>query len=405
MTPRSRRASSRRRASLAAALCLLLVPAACTVNEATTPTSMVPLIPPDQLPITTLAATTTTAPSSDPDDPLLVALPQGDCAYADAPTEGELTFVFGNRLFGTTFDAATVRCLAELEPTQRGAMRWSPVANRALLNPGTVFDVGGIRSSGFDPATTRLVWEYPVGDALIAPTPSSKTLVRRSATDGGQRTEITFLPRTWLVASHPSGQALLAVGRTADDVTGLFAAGPTGQDGRPLLFIAGDRTVQELAIDPSGRSTYLISTRGDSFSLHRLSLTDLVLSEVSSTPTPLLQVTPGPTASAVAWKSGLCNSITDTWVFDERIGSAVVAGVGTPLEGLSVAPLGWLDATRLVVTARTLGCDGPADVWTWNLLDGSATLLVKSIELPALRQLQPQATMPVIDPVAAPPAL
>jgi hypothetical protein len=107
----------------------------------------------------------------------------------------------------------------------------------------------------------------------------------------------------------------------------------------------------------------------------------------------------------VAWKSGLCNSITDTWVFDERLGSAVVAGAGTPLEGLSVAPLGWLDATRLVVTARTLGCDGPADVWTWNLLDGSATLLVKSVELPALRLLQPQATMPVIDPAIVPPAL
>lgn len=404
MTPCSRGAG-RRRVTLAMLAGLLLVPAACTVNQAATPTSMVPLIPPDQLPITTLPATTTTAPSSDPNDPLLVALPQGDCAYADAPAEGELTFVLGNRLFGSTFDAVSVRCLTELEPGQRGVMRWSPVANRVLLNPGTVFDVGGIRSSGFDPATTRMVWEYPVGDALIAPTPSSKTLVRRSATDGGERTEITFLPRTWLVASHPSGQALLAVGRTADQVTGLFAADSAGQNGRPLLFIAGERTVQELAIDPSGRSAYLISTRGDSFALHRLSLTDLALTEVSSTPTPLLQVTPGPTASAVAWKSGLCNSITDTWVFDERLGNAVVAGAGTPLEGLSVAPLGWLDATRLVVAARTLGCDGPADVWTWNLLDGSATLLVKSVELPTLRLLQPQATMPAIDPVAAPPAL
>ena len=404
MTPRSRGAG-RRCAAWCTVVGLVLVPAACTVNEATTPTSMVPLIPPDQLPITTLAATTTTAPSSDPNDPLLVALPESDCVYADASVEGELTFAFGNRLFGTTFDAATVRCLTELEPSQRGAMRWSPVANRVLLNPGTVFDVGGIRSSGFDPATTRMVWEYPVGDALIAPTPSSKTLVRRSAADGSQRAEITFLPRTWLVASHPSGQALLAVGRTADEMTGLFAADPSGQNGRPLLFIAGDRTVQELAIDPSGRSAYLISTRGDSFALHRLSLSDLALSEVSSTPTPLLQVTPGPTASAVAWKSGLCNSITDTWVFDERLGSAVVAGAGTPLEGLSVAPLGWLDATRLVVTARTLGCDGPADVWTWNLLDGSATLVVKSVELPALRLLQPQATMPVVDPAIAPPTL
>jgi hypothetical protein len=64
-------------------------------------------------------------------------------------------------------------------------------------------------------------------------------------------------------------------------------------------------------------------------------------------------------------------------------------GEGTPLDGQSLSPLGWLDAARLVVATRPLGCDGPADVWIWNLLDGSATLLVKNAEFPAVRVAAP----------------
>lgn len=391
----------RRFRAVAAAAVVGSMVAGCTVNAAPTPPSLVPLVPPDQLPITTVAATTTTAPSSRPDDPLLTSLPDGECLWADALPGGEITFVAGDRLIGASPDASVVRCLTTLTAAQRGVVRWSPIANRAMLNSATVFDVAGIRASGFDPATTRLVWEYPVGDGLIAPTPSGRTLVRRSAVDGA-RTEITFLARTVVVASHPSGQGLLAAGNTGDGMNGVFLAAPDGTAARPLLFSGDDRVFDELAVDPSGWSAYIISERGDSFFLHRFSLADYSAAEVASGPTPLLRAVPGPTATSVAWQEGLCNSVTDTWVFDDRTASRRVVGAGTPLEDLSLAPVGWLDANRLVVAARPLGCDGAAAVWIWNLVDGSATLLATSVEQPALRLLQPQATLPAVDPAVQP---
>jgi hypothetical protein len=400
MTPRSRVAT--RSIGLLAMFVALVAPAACTVNAPATRTSLVPLIPPDQLPITSLAATSTTAPSSDPNDPVIAALPEGDCVYADVLAGGEATFIVGDRLIGVSLDGATVRCLARLTLGQIGPIEWSPVANRAVLNATTVFDVTGMRASGFDPGTTRIEWQYPVGDGLIAPTPSDKTLVRRSAADGSQRSELTFLARTRLALSHPSGLALLAAGRAGDGSTGVYLADQAGQGVRPLLFTTDDRSLDEMVVDQSGRTAYVVSARGDSFALHRLSLADLSVVEVASSQTPVLQAIPGPSATSVAWKSGLCNSTTTTWVFDDRVGTAATVGAGTPLEGVSVAPLGWLDAGRLAVTARPIGCDGPADIWIWNLLDGSATLLVKSVTNPALRLLQPQATMPLVDPAVQP---
>jgi hypothetical protein len=87
----------------------------------------------------------------------------------------------------------------------------------------------------------------------------------------------------------------------------------------------------------------------------------------------------------VAWRVGLCNSVTELRVRDARSGATRSVDPATPLGGLSLAPVGFLDGMRLVLTARPLGCDGPADVWIWNLLDGSTTLLVKNVEFPAVR--------------------
>jgi hypothetical protein len=38
-----------------------------------------------------------------------------------------------------------------------------------------------------------------------------------------------------------------------------------------------------------------------------------------------------------------------------------------------------------VLTARPIGCDGPADVWIWNLLDGGAALITKNVQYAAVR--------------------
>jgi hypothetical protein len=89
-------------------------------------------------------------------------------------------------------------------------------------------------------------------------------------------------------------------------------------------------------------------------------------------------------------------------VRDDRTGTPVDVGTGTPIESLSPAPVGWLDGARLVLEARPLGCDGPADVWIWNLYDGSATLLAKTVDHPSIRTTPSAANPLTIDPGAVP---
>ena len=77
-------------------------------------------------------------------------------------------------------------------------------------------------------------------------------------------------------------------------------------------------------------------------------------------------------------------------MLDERTGGGANRRRGhAAARDSRLSPLGWLDAARVVIAARPLGCDGPADVWIWNLLDGSATLLVKNAEFPAVRVAAP----------------
>jgi hypothetical protein len=401
----TRRPPTSRTCRLAAAVVVAgAILAACTVNAAPAPTSMVPLIDPADLPITTLAPTTTAAPVTGPVDPLLAALPDTACAYADAPAGGEITFISGDRLYGTTADTTLTRCLLQIESFQRGTVKWSPVANRAVLAQATVFDVNGTRQSGYDPFNGRIQWEYPVGDSLIAPNSSSYSLVRRSATDPGNRSDPTFLGLTVAAVSHPSGQLLIGAGLTRDRVEGVFAADLQGDDLRPLALAGGDLTFLELVAEPTGRSVLVLSSRGDAVRLHRIELASLMISEIVSQPTPMQLVTPSPAGDLVAWRAGLCNSMTQT-VLGGGTSSPTPIGQGTPLQTRSVSPIGWLDAGRLVLAARTFGCDGPAEVWVWNLADSSATLLVRSVEHPAVRVVQPQGPPVTIDPGAQPGAL
>ena len=393
--------TSRTRATGALLVIAGAILAACTVNAAPAPTSMVPLIDPADLPITTLAPTTTAAPITGPVDPLLAALPDVPCAYADAPAGGEISFFSGERLYATTADTSLTRCLLQITTLQRGAVKWSPVANRAVLAQATVFDVNGTRQSGYDLFNVRVQWEYPVGDSLIAPSSSSYSLVRRSATDPGNRSDPTFLGLTVAALSHPSGQLLIGAGLTRDRVEGVFAADLQGDNVRPLALAGGDLTFLELVADPTGRSVMVLSSRGDAVRLHRIDIANSTISEIVSQPTPMQLVTPSPAGDLVAWRAGLCNSMTGTWLGG---GSAnpTLLGEGTALQTRSVAPVGWLDAGRLVLAARPFGCDGPAEIWIWNLAEGSATLLVRGVEHPAVRVVQPQGTLPAIDPAAQP---
>jgi hypothetical protein len=382
---------------------------ACATEATSAPTSLVPLVPSEILPVSTPAPSTTAALSSDPNSPLIAdlataELATNECGYADPIAGGEVTFVAGDRLFGASTDATIVRCLAELGENQRGPVKWSPDANRAVLNASTVFDIAGRRYSGFDVENTRVHWEHPDGAAMFAPTASGRTLVRRDGLDPTQRTEVTFLARTAAAVDHPSGAARIAAGEGGDGTRGVFTATDDGEIST-LAVANPDLEITELAADPGGAVVYFVADNGAQFRLYQLTLADLTITELSSDQSPIIQLTSGGAPGTLAWKVGLCNNITSTRIRDGRSGTVVDVGVGTPIETLSQAPVGWLDAARLVVATRPLGCDGPADVWIWNLLDGSATLLVKTVEFASVRIAAPPSAAFTVSPTATPPTL
>jgi len=384
----------------------LALGAGCATTADPAPTPLVPLVPPEILPVSTPAPTSTVASSSDPNAPLLVALPETECGYADPLPGGEFTFVVGDRLFGAAVDGTIARCLLQLQPTQRGPVQWAPTATRAVLNAATIVDIAGTRTSGFDPTNTRVAWEYPGGAGVFAPAQADRVLVRRDAAVPSQRSEVTFLGRTNVAIAHPGGAVRLAAGQADDGTRGVFAATDAGDGVRLLALVTNPALdIIELAADPAGDAMWVLSDNGAQFRVHQLLLGELLLAELTTEQAPISQLTPGPATRSLAWKVGLCNSVTTVKVLDERTGGSRNAGDGTPLVGQSLSPLGWLDAARLVVAARPLGCDGPADVWVWNLLDGSATLLVKNAEFPAVRLAAPPSSSFAVSATAQPPVL
>lgn len=405
--------STRRTVRAGCVLALALV-AACTRTEAEPLPSLVPLVPPDELPVTETVPATTIVLSSSPDSPILVTMPDVPCDFAGlaaiAPANGlpsEITFVVGDRLYGSTPDGAAVRCLATLTRDQRGLVSWSPRGDQALLAGGTVLDATGTRRSGFEVGSPRVRWEMPDGAGLVSPNSSGSAVTRRSSSSADDRTDITFLKRTWAVAPHPAGGGVVVgAGVATDGTRGIVAKQVDDETARPLLTLSNpDEQITELAVDDAGDVVYFITDNGVQFRVHQLSLAMLTTDELDVEQAPIAQLVVGPAWRTVAWRVGLCNDVTQTVVRDDRSGTVLPVGIDTPLEGLSLSPIGWLDAARLVVASRTLGCDGPSDIWIWSLLDGSATLLVKTIEMPATRTLAEPAGPLAIDPAAVVPAL
>lgn len=372
----------------------------------TTPASLVPLVPADQLPLPSVATTTTVVVSSDPDRPLITTLPADECATAERLIDGEVTFVAGDRLYGASLDGAVVRCLLTLRTDQRGEIKWSPVGDRALLDGGTLADASGVRRNGFDDGSTRVIWEFPTGAGLVSPSTSGRSVVRRSSANPNERADVKVLDLTTAIAPHPDGGNLIAVGQL-DGVRGVFATPLVANaDATPLaIFAEPDLEVPELAVDAAGDIVYLISDNGTQFRVHRFDIATLTPTVIETEQAPITRLIVGPLWRTVAWRVGLCNSTTSVRVRDDRTGDVVTAALGTPIEGQSLSPVGWLDSARLVIEARPLGCSGLADVWIWNLLDGSATLLVRGVEYSATRTLNEPAGPLAIEPGAQPPEL
>ena len=363
-----------------------LFASACNVDVGTTAPQTLPTLgtPSNTLPPTTA---TTVAASADQATTSTMALPGDACVFSTPTAAAEVTFEVGTRLYSVSpGSGAPVSCLAELTLDQVGPLRWSPAADRVLLNWATVFDGTQALPTGYFSTNTRVAWSYPAGKALIAPAVADNHLLWRTAGEPGTRTDISFLERTDVAAYHPAGKNIFAAGQAADGTAGLYLASNRGANSQLIAELDDPQTlITEIAPDPSGSRVYFVHDhRNGTFHVHVLDLPNLALADVTQVAAPVTKLTIGTTPNvAIAWRLGECDGRTQV------DNSGVVVDQPPIFAALSTEPIGWIDAQQLVVSARASGCTGPSELWIWNIATASATLLVSGVDEAAIRSVLP----------------
>ena len=336
--------------------------------------------------VTTVAATDASAVAVAV-TPSTIALPAGPCVFTPPAPTGEVTFEIGTRLYTIVPASGASSCLSELTLDNVGPLRWSPAGDRVLLNSITVFDGTQVLPSGYFASNTRVRWSYPTGKALIAPAVADNHLLWRTAGQPETRTDISFLARTDVAAYHPAGRDIFAAGQAADGTAGLFIASNRGEN--PRLIAQLDQpatTINEIAPDASGSRVYFIHDHHNgTFHVHSLDLPALTLADVTQATEPIADLSVGTTPGApIGWRIGACTGATRT-----QVSTAPGSIVDQPaaFAALSTEPVGWLDAQQMVLSVRATGCEGPSDLWLWNIATAAATPLVTGVMSAAVRSV------------------
>jgi hypothetical protein len=330
---------------------------------------------------TTTALATTTAP------PVVTPEVVGNGCALTSFHGPSITYTSGGRLYELSADGRQATCLTELTSDETGRLSWSPSGARVLLGPAYVLDDAGTRVSGYFATNPGVQWSYPTGKALIAPSVSQGTLIWRSSADSSNRLDISFLVDTDIAVYHPAGKNILAVGVDGNGTHGLFVASNRGANPRALATLDDPATtITDVAVDVHGDHLFIVHDHGTYQEIHRLDLPSLTLTDVIDSPSPLAELTLGPTRdSPLAFRQGDCATTTRALV--SVAGGSIDPAASMPaLADRSTTPVGWLDGHRLVIAARSTGCTGPADVWSVDL-DGSAQLMVSGVDEVAVRSM------------------
>jgi hypothetical protein len=294
------------------------------------------------------------------------------------------------RLYSANPDNGAITCLAEVAADNIGPFRWSPAADRVLLNSATVFDGIQALPTGYLATNAKVTWSYPSGKALIAPAVADNHLLWRTAGEPASRRDISFLARTDIAAYHPAGKNIFSAGQADDGTAGLFLAGNRGENPRVIAQLDDPNTaITEIAPDTSGSRVFFVHDhRNGTFHVHALGLPELALTDVTQANEPVAALTVSNIPSGpAAWRIGDCAGLTRTQI----AGIDVVRDQPVVFVSMSTEPVGWIDAQRLVVMTRTTGCAGPGDLWVWNVATSSASLLVTGVGSVAIRATLPAA--------------
>jgi hypothetical protein len=243
--------------------------------------------------------------------------------------------------------------------TSQAPLRWSATGERVLIDPATIEGPAGARASGFDTANQTVSWSTPTGKALIDIDPATHDLIWHSSTSNNTQ-DISFLARTDEAVYHPAGKGIAAVGLSEDGVYGIWLASNRGEN-RQLITRIDDPTTPatDLAFSSDGLSLQFIHRAA-----HRLQLQGLTLEEVGVEGRQEGNLTVSTVEQIDAYTTGPCDG-TGSIVGN---GTDLRAVAGSPFAAgtMTLRPVGWLSGLRLVIAARSSGCDGPADVWIWS---------------------------------------
>ncbi len=330
---------------------------------------------------TTVVSSTTGSSTVPVSTDVGVPAPGGPCGFT---TPGaSITYVTDGRLFELSADERSATCLAELGGPLSGPLTWSPAGDQVLLGSDLVMDADEIRETGYLAENRGVHWSYPSGKALIAPAVTDGALLWRSSADENNRIDVSFLASTDVAVYHPAGKNILAAGTGLDGVAGLYLASNRGENARIVTTLDDPSTsITELAVDPSGVTSYFVHDHGGERHIHQLSLQGLQLIDMAVTSEQVGDLTLGTFfGGRLAYREGDCAGAVSTKLANGSFGDLMSS---PELDGRSVSPVGWLDYQRLVVEVRDIGCDGPAEVWVMST-DGSVHQVLGTVEAVAVR--------------------
>lgn len=368
-------------------LSIVLLLGACAEKDEFSDSTLPP-ISSDQI---AAATTTTTVPlvpaTLGPKTPAIV----GDvCELSVAPNPGSsiVTYMLGGSLMALTPDGTQAACIMDNMVAPPGPVIWGPDGNSVLMGPGTMRNVFGAFPTGIADNDPTVRWTYPAGEFLLSL--HDGRLDRRKAGEARSRRSLGVMSKTTAVASHPAGEHLLIGGVGRDRVTGIYIANIDGRNARPIVTVpTPDAVVTAISVAPSGDQFGFVAAVGERSEVFIGRFPDLTLTRILDVNVPLDTLVQS-SSGALAVRAGNCDGRVTTYVYPGD--QAVDIGTTGPLAELSASPIGWTDATHLVVMARANGCAGPGDLWVVDPADPyRAELLVSAVDSAALRSGAPQA--------------
>jgi hypothetical protein len=305
---------------------------------------------------TTVAATTTTVA------PINVSA--GPCAIGDPmPNGAEVTFVRGAKLVGISSpysDRYNERCLAELAPGDDGTILWGPQGDRFLIGNQTFVVADQRTPTGFAP-TDVATWSAPKGSAILRLDPLTHVVSKRNNIDNTTITPLPVMAEAYDALYHPAGRNIAVVGRpTPASTYGIWLI--TNDGANPKLITGGEETkrIRLQRWENGGFALVFWAEHLDGAEhVHRLALPGLTLDDAN----------PGTSTKLQAQDRHLPGDLpeVDCPAGDATLQLPLVTGGKTvPVTARTIRTVRSTEWAFFFAT-RTSTCDGPEDLWAWNL--------------------------------------